>query len=136
MRTPVAMPLLVRVIATVLIGLPGGLMWLAGLLGTTLSTIHLILSISSTQLSGLKLFAISLAALSFGYPMIAAVSWLNGSRHYRMPGHRLPASPLIWLTGIFLGFTTLAITMRMRKRHGNAWRDELLSGPEGASSLY
>ena len=168
-KAPVAMPPLVRRIATMLIGLPGALLWLAGLLlGTTLSTVFLIVSGAPNRPEGWKFWAASVAGLWIGYSMSAAVSWFNGAHDYRMPGHRVPTyvameildqmiatlsialffvmvtslgsgtppNPLLWVTGAILGFAALGLTMRMRRRRGNAWRDELLSGPEGAKPVY
>jgi hypothetical protein len=110
----------------------------------------------------------SVAAIFFGYSMVAATSWLNGSHPYRMPGRRLaayvameildlllvsisvglfivfaislasgrPAFPWLWLSSSAAGLALTGLAVRVRKKFGKAWRDELLSGPEGANPVY
>lgn len=90
-EAPVAMPRPVRRIATVLIGLPGALMWLVGLLATMASMVYTVFLPSAERPNLLIWLGASLAANLVGYSMFAAASWLNGSRHYRMPSRRLPA---------------------------------------------
>ncbi|MEK7952712.1 hypothetical protein [Luteolibacter soli] len=77
--------------ATMLLGLPSVLMWLGGLFATMASMVYLIAMPSAGRLISLKWLWASLMTNLIGYTMVATVSWLNGSHHYRMPGHRLPA---------------------------------------------
>jgi hypothetical protein len=165
---PVAMPRAIRVIATLLMALPGSFMWLGGLFATTIGTATLFTARPTERLASLALFGASLAALVVGYTMVATASWLNGSHHYRMPGRRLPAYvvmeileqflaavsvgflvvsavslasgsppyPLLWIFSAAVGFALLGLNMRLRRKLGGAWREELLAGPEGAKPPY
>jgi len=67
-----------------------------------------------------------LAAVSVGFLVVTAISISFGK----------PAFPLIWLLATAGGTLLLGFTTSFRSRRGDAWRDELLTGPEGAESLY
>ena len=90
-EAPAAMPPLVRRIATLLIGLPGAVMWLGGLFATMAGMVYAVFLPPPERPTLLIWLGASLAANLVGYSMFAAASWLSGSHHYRMPGHRLPA---------------------------------------------
>jgi hypothetical protein len=161
-EAPVPMPPVVRRIATLMIGLPGAVIWLGGLFATMVSTVFLFVM----RPDGLSILAIlggSLAAVLIGYTMMSATSWLNGAYHYRMPGHRLPAFvaweildqllaalsvgflivslislasgepplPWLWLLLAAVGFILVGLNMRVRRKWGYTWREELWESPEG-----
>lgn len=67
-----------------------------------------------------------LAAGSVGLFVVSAISLSSGE----------PAFPLLWILFSAVGFTLLGFAMRLRTKLGDAWRDELLSGPEGAKPVY
>ena len=86
-----AMPPLVRVIAMLLIGLPGGVLWVGGMISILLSSFSILESTASRRLEPLLVFGVSVMATGMGFAMVTCVEILNGAKHYQMPGNRLPA---------------------------------------------
>jgi hypothetical protein len=83
-------PPFVRFIATLLIGFPGGLIWLLGMITTLLSTYAIAMEAELT-IHGIVVLALSVPASLMGFSMVVAVEIFNGARRYRMPRGRLPA---------------------------------------------
>jgi len=85
------MPLVVRGIAMVLLGLPGGILWIVGMI-TFLFACWNLRGIFEIHWAGV-LISLGLSALAsaIGFSMLAAAEMLNGEKRYQMPARRLPA---------------------------------------------
>jgi len=86
-----SMPLLVRIVAMLLIGMPGGILWVGGMISLLLSCWGLLERPASERLQLLISVGASLAATVIGFAMVSCVEIFNGSKRYRMTGARLIA---------------------------------------------
>lgn len=84
-----AMPRAIRLLASVLIGLPGAVMFIGGMvtlaLGLSMQSVGEELNVADLLITA----GISLALGLLGFSMVSAVEFLNGARRYRMPSHRI-----------------------------------------------
>ncbi|MEK7952713.1 hypothetical protein [Luteolibacter soli] len=84
------MPPFVRAIAFLLIGIPGGLMWIVGMVSCLFSSWALVKCPPGEQLPALIFLAGSVVCSAIGFAMVATVEMINGGKRYRMPRARLP----------------------------------------------
>jgi heme/copper-type cytochrome/quinol oxidase subunit 4 len=82
------MPPFVRAVAMILIGIPGGFMWLAGML-CFIGSCWALGNPDASPLEAIIGFGASVISTAIGFTMVACAEMLNGAKRYRMPRARL-----------------------------------------------